>query len=99
MLKNKASQEEDKELLHQRKLSEKLKKELRTKKLDHPKSNLMPKLQLKKRKIRSKPRKKPSKIKNQRIMMMRKWQNTMSLLQTLSNSMETLLPNNLDKLQ
>jgi hypothetical protein len=31
--------------------------------------------------------------------MKKKWLNTMSLLQTLSNSMEILLPNNLDKLQ
>jgi len=57
------------------------------------------KLKHRKRKIRSEPRKKPSKIRNLRNMMKKKWLNIMSLLQTLSNSMEILLPNNLDKLQ
>jgi len=95
---NKVSQEGDKELLNQLKLSNP-RKELKKKIQDQLLSKLKLTQKHKKRKIRSKLRKKPSKIRNLRIMMKKKWLNTMSLLQTLSNSMEILLPNNLDKLQ
>ena len=68
-------------------------------KLDQLQNKLKLKLLLKKKRIRSKPRKKLSKIKNQRIMMKKKWLNIMSSLQNLSNSMEILLPSNLDNFQ
>ena len=93
----KESPENKKELQKQLKLS-KERREPRMKMLVHLPNKLKLRMLLKKRRIESKLKKKQSEIKNQKIMMRRKSQNTLSSVLTLSNSMEISQQGSLDKL-